>query len=74
MAQVIALASQVDQDMSHPRAQEADKNAPENRVTYPIPDSLKEKFSGFYEFKSPKSDLLGFSERPPVNSNSPKQP
>ena len=30
------------------------------RNTYPIPESLKQKFSGFYEFKSPKSKLLAF--------------
>ncbi|MEL6699493.1 MAG: serine hydrolase, partial [Bacteroidota bacterium] len=32
------------------------------RKTYPIPESLKSKFSGFYEFKSPKNQLLSFSD------------
>lgn len=39
------------------------KNASANRVTYPIPETLKEKFSGFYEFKSPKSELTSFTDR-----------
>mgnify|MGYP001803221670 CR=1 FL=1 len=37
--------------------------APKNPLTYPIPDSLKERFTGFYEFKSPKSELIAFSDR-----------
>lgn len=37
--------------------------APANRITQPIPESLKEQFAGFYEFKSPKSNLLAFSDR-----------
>ena len=32
------------------------------RVTYPIPEALKEKFTGFYKFNSPKSKLLAFSD------------
>ncbi|GAB5550507.1 MAG: hypothetical protein Sapg2KO_00980 [Saprospiraceae bacterium] len=37
--------------------------APKDRVTYPIPDSIKTKFSGFYEFNSPRSQLLAFSDK-----------
>ncbi len=37
--------------------------APANRITQAIPESLKEQFAGFYEFKSPKSNLLAFSDR-----------
>ncbi|GAB5520716.1 MAG: hypothetical protein RhofKO_29670 [Rhodothermales bacterium] len=33
------------------------------RTTYPIPEALINTFSGFYEFKSPKSNLLAFSDR-----------
>ncbi len=34
-----------------------------HRKILPIPSSLKNKFSGFYEFKSPRNKLLAFSER-----------
>lgn len=37
--------------------------APESRKTEQIPNALKEKFSGFFEFKSPKNNLLAFSDR-----------
>ncbi len=32
------------------------------RVTYTIPESIKAKFSGFYEFRSPKSKLTTFPD------------
>ena len=35
----------------------------EKREIVPIPESLKNEFAGFYEFKSPKSKLLAFSDR-----------
>ncbi|MFD2587459.1 serine hydrolase domain-containing protein [Croceitalea marina] len=34
----------------------------ENRKIVPIPDSMKDEFSGFYEFKSPKSKLTTFPD------------
>ncbi|MDH7445976.1 serine hydrolase domain-containing protein [Aquimarina sp. 2201CG14-23] len=37
--------------------------APLERKTFLIPKSLKTKFSGFYEFKSPRNELLAFSDR-----------
>ncbi|MEM1271611.1 MAG: serine hydrolase domain-containing protein, partial [Bacteroidota bacterium] len=37
--------------------------APSHRVTRPIPEAMKRTFAGFYEFKSPKGDLLAFSDR-----------
>lgn len=37
--------------------------APFKRQIYPIPDSIKTKFSGFYEFNSPKSKLIGFTDK-----------
>ncbi|MEM1125612.1 MAG: serine hydrolase domain-containing protein [Bacteroidota bacterium] len=33
------------------------------RATFPIPDAIQAAFAGFYEFKSPKSNLLAFSDR-----------
>ncbi len=39
------------------------KLAPSERETFLIPKSLKTKFSGFYEFKSPRNELLAFSDR-----------
>ncbi|MDW3652136.1 MAG: serine hydrolase domain-containing protein [Bacteroidia bacterium] len=38
-------------------------HAPKGRLTYAIPDSIKNKFSGFYEFNSPKSELIGFTDK-----------
>lgn len=38
------------------------KSHPKNRITYPIPNEIKEKYSGFYEFKSPRNELFSFSE------------
>lgn len=37
--------------------------APLDRKTYPIPPELKEKFEGFYEFNSPRNQLLAFTDR-----------
>lgn len=34
-----------------------------SRTTYPIPTAIQQEFSGFYEFKSPKSELIAFSDR-----------
>ena len=36
---------------------------PADRITYPIPAELKEKYSGFYGFKNPRNELFGFSDR-----------
>lgn len=33
------------------------------RKTLPIPESLKNKFSGFYELKSPRNELFAFTDR-----------
>ncbi|MEO0788090.1 MAG: serine hydrolase domain-containing protein [Bacteroidota bacterium] len=36
---------------------------PSQRLVLPIPDSLKVAFGGFYEFTSPKSELIAFTDR-----------
>ncbi len=33
------------------------------RTILPIPDELRNRYAGFYEFKSPKSNLLAFTDR-----------
>ncbi|RZN82013.1 MAG: class A beta-lactamase-related serine hydrolase [Winogradskyella sp.] len=52
----------VDEILNHLLSDE--KNNQSNvRITKTIPESLKQKFIGFYEFKSSKSKLLSFSDR-----------
>ncbi|WP_282043468.1 serine hydrolase domain-containing protein [Winogradskyella flava] len=52
----------VDKILNHLLASEK-KPKSYKRVTRVIPESLKEKFAGFYEFKSSKSKLLSFTDR-----------
>ncbi|MEM1095960.1 MAG: serine hydrolase domain-containing protein [Bacteroidota bacterium] len=33
------------------------------RIAHPIPDSIRAAYAGFYEFRSPRNELLGFSDR-----------
>lgn len=41
---------------------DAPKELPRKEIIS-IPDTLKEKYAGFYEFNSPKSDLIGFTDK-----------